>query len=392
MAQLARASSHGRDETVEVFASLSRRLQSLVHRAIKTLDELENDVEDPDLLKRIFLIDHLTTRIRRHAENVAVLGGTVSRRRWSQPVSLTEVLRSSIAEVEQYSRVKLVPPIEGTLRGHAVADVIHLLAELVENASAFSSPDTQVLLRSRIVQSGLAVEVEDRGLGMPEDLERWNALLTGRDHIDVSTLLADGRIGLYVVAVLARRHHIFVQLQNNIYGGVQAVVILPPGLLGDDPAHGPKLASTHRQQTTPASRLAPAATPFAPSAPAQSPAPQDRPPAHSVEASRATAHPPHATGCPPEPVPLPLHASQGTESMVHHSRGHVSGGAAQDQRPKLPKRRAQEHLAPELLKPPANHTTVDHEVETSRVFAQFRRGAGLVDETPSLRPDNSSRY
>ncbi|MBM7092791.1 ATP-binding protein, partial [Streptomyces sp. S12] len=114
------------------------------------LDELENEIEDPDLLKGLFHVDHLATRIRRHAENLAVLGGAVSRRQWSNPVSMTEVLRSAIAEVEQYSRVKLVPPIDGTLRGHAVADVIHLLAELVENATVFSAPHTQVLLRASL--------------------------------------------------------------------------------------------------------------------------------------------------------------------------------------------------------------------------------------------------
>ncbi|NJQ02641.1 ATP-binding protein [Streptomyces zingiberis] len=222
-------------EKVEVFVNLARRLQSLVHREIELLDELENEVEDPDLLKGLFHVDHLATRIRRHAENLAVLGGAVSRRQWSRPVTLTEVLRSSIAEVEQYSRVKLVPPIEGTLRGHAVADVIHLLAELVENATLFSPPHTQVLLRAQRVSAGLAVEVEDRGLGMPgEEQERMNALLADPGRIDVGELLQDGRIGLFVVSALARRHGLAVQLRNNIYGGVQAVLVLPLALLGSD--------------------------------------------------------------------------------------------------------------------------------------------------------------
>lgn len=128
------------EQKVEVFVNLARRLQSLVHREIQLLDELENQVEDPDLLKGLFHVDHLSTRIRRHAENLAVLGGAMSRRQWSRPVSMTEVLRSAIAEVEQYSRVKLVPPIDGDVRGHAVADTIHLLAELVENATVFSAP------------------------------------------------------------------------------------------------------------------------------------------------------------------------------------------------------------------------------------------------------------
>ncbi|MEU8652611.1 ATP-binding protein [Streptomyces sp. NPDC048737] len=232
--QAARLSSRtGSEQKLEVFVNLARRLQSLVHREISTLDELENEIEDPDLLKGLFHVDHLATRIRRHAENLAVLGGAVSRRQWSNPVSMTEVLRSAIAEVEQYSRVKLVPPVDGELRGHAVADVIHLLAELVENATVFSAPHTQVLLRANLVTSGLAVEVEDRGLGMPVDEQgRMNALLADPDQVNVGRLLADGRIGLYVVSQLARRHGIRVRLQNNIYGGVQAVLVVPQALLG----------------------------------------------------------------------------------------------------------------------------------------------------------------
>ncbi|WP_344524372.1 ATP-binding protein, partial [Streptomyces rectiviolaceus] len=235
--QASQLSSHaGSEQKVEVFVNLARRLQSLVHREISILDDLENEVEDPELLKGLFHVDHLATRIRRHAENLAVLGGAMSRRQWSNPVSMTEVLRSAIAEVEQYSRVKLVPPIAGTLRGHAVADVIHLLAELVENATVFSAPHTQVLLRANLVTAGLAVEVEDRGLGMPlTEQNKMNHLLADPDQVNVASLLQDGRIGLYVVSALARRHGIAVRLQTNIYGGVQAVLILPQGLLGTEP-------------------------------------------------------------------------------------------------------------------------------------------------------------
>ncbi|GAA2634705.1 ATP-binding protein [Streptomyces axinellae] len=233
-AALVRGTYSGSEEKVEVFVNLARRLQSLVHREIELLDELENEVEDPDLLKGLFHVDHLATRIRRHAENLAVLGGAVSRRQWTRPVSMTEVLRSAIAEVEQYPRVKLVPPLEGTLRGHAVADVIHLLAELIENATNFSAPQTQVLLRAQYVTAGLAVEVEDRGLGMTAgEQSHMNAVLCEPGRIDVPGLLRDGRIGLFVVSALARRHGVVVQLQSNIYGGVQAVLVLPKGLLGD---------------------------------------------------------------------------------------------------------------------------------------------------------------
>ncbi|MER6984143.1 ATP-binding protein, partial [Streptomyces carpinensis] len=230
----------GSEQKLEVFVNLARRLQSLVHREISILDELENEIEDPDLLKGLFNVDHLATRIRRHAENLAVLGGAVSRRQWSRPVSMTEVLRSAIAEVEQYSRVKLVPPVDGRLRGHAVADVIHLLAELVENATVFSAPQTQVLLRVNLVASGLAVEVEDRGLGMPVGEQvRMNSLLADPDQVNLASLLADGRIGLYVVSQLAKRHGITVRLQTNIYGGVQAVLVVPQALLGMETGTAP---------------------------------------------------------------------------------------------------------------------------------------------------------
>ncbi|EFL37812.1 membrane protein, partial [Streptomyces griseoflavus Tu4000] len=297
----------GSEQKLEVFVNLARRLQSLVHREISLLDELENEMEDPDLLKGLFHVDHLATRIRRHAENLAVLGGAVSRRQWSNPVPMTEVLRAAIAEVEQYSRVKLVPPVEGTLRGHAVADVIHLLAELVENATVFSAPHTQVLLRADLVTSGLAVEVEDRGLGMPVgEQDRMNALLTDPDQVQVASLLADGRIGLFVVSQLARRHGIRVRLRSNIYGGVQAVLVVPQALLGTEPGAltgGQDTGAAGRQQgpgdtgAVPAVRHLPAV-----------PAPVDGPGTpYGGGSTHAPAGPPGGNGAAP---PLPLRVAR----------------------------------------------------------------------------------
>jgi signal transduction histidine kinase len=220
------------DQRVEIFVNLARRMQSLVHREIEMLDDLEAQVEDPDLLKGLFTVDHLATRLRRQSESLAVLGGSSSRRQWTRQVTMHEVLRAAVAEVEHYSRVKVVPPVEGVLRGAAVTDVIHLIAELVENATKFSAPHTTALLRAQHVSAGVAIEVDDRGLGMvPADLQRMNVLLADPGRMDVGELLRDGRIGLYVVAALARRHGIRVQLQNNIYGGTQAVVVLPKSLL-----------------------------------------------------------------------------------------------------------------------------------------------------------------
>ncbi|MGX2993501.1 ATP-binding protein [Streptomyces sp. JNUCC 64] len=299
----------GSEQKVEVFVNLARRLQSLVHREITILDELENEVEDPELLKGLFHVDHLATRIRRHAENLAVLGGAVSRRQWSSPVSLHEVMRSAIAEVEQYSRVRLVPPIEGSLQGHAVADVVHLMAELVENATVFSAPHTEVLLRVAPVTSGLAVEVEDRGLGMPtEEQSRMNALLTAPDQIKVASLLQDGRIGLLVVSQLAHRHGIVVRLQTNIYGGTQAVLVLPQDLLGS--GGGPARAAAARE--LPAPRPAPRAVPAAPRAgtvpPGARPAPTTGP--------RPSATAPAAPAVPGRPTPLPVRDSRSVRRIA----------------------------------------------------------------------------
>ncbi|WP_405895579.1 ATP-binding protein [Streptomyces sp. NBC_00104] len=401
------AASDDNSDKVEVFVNLARRLQSLVHRTIRELDDLENQVEDPDLLRRIFGIDHLATRIRRHAENLAVLGGAVSRRQWTNPVTLTEVLRSSIAEVEQYSRVKLVPPIEGTLRGHAVADVIHLLAELVENATMFSHPDTQILLRSRRVTAGIAIEVEDRGLGIPqEDQDRINTLLADPARIDVAKLLADGRIGLFVVSSLARRHGIAVQLQGNIYGGVQAILVLPQGLLGEEEGPAPQAPVQVRPPAAP--------QPMQASAPAWEIPSHAAPPAavphhahlgHPVSLPSQAGPPAGVPQRPAAPVPPPAAARHERAQPVSDVRSeyrpsgyerpsaapHGSGGPA---RPVLPKRRAMEHLAPELRQGPAPRPeTTEQDLNFSPgLLAGINRGFGLAGATSDAIPVDDTRW
>jgi signal transduction histidine kinase len=392
----ARPGQQDSEEKVEVFVNLARRLQSLVHRAINMLDQLENEVEDPELLKGLFHVDHLATRIRRHAENVAVLGGSVSRRQWTRPVTLTEVLRSSIAEVEHYSRVKLVPPIEGTLRGHAVADIIHLLAELVENATTFSEPHTQVLLRAQRVTAGLAVEVEDRGLGMPaQEQARINALLAEPDHIDLSKLLADGRIGLYVVSALARRHGIAVRLQSNIYGGIQAVLVIPRGLIGDDPAAAPAERPAQAAQAVQAAQAAQAAHTQHATAPAS--------PARPVPPSPALRQPlPPAQAATAPPSAAPSAAQQharGAGATAHaaphaapHDHESARSRSSREGRPPLPQRHAQEHLVPELRNGPAPRRGEEQEVEHDPgLMAMFRRGVNLADNEPDEPPTDSSR-
>ena len=409
--RLSRLSEHtGEDQKVEVFVNLARRLQSLVHREIQLLDELEHQVEDPDLLKGLFHVDHLATRIRRHAENLAVLGGAVSRRQWSNPVTMTEVLRSAIAEVEQYPRVKLVPPIDGTLRGHAVADVIHLLAELVENATVFSAPQTQVLLRAQRVTAGLALEVEDRGLGMPGDEQkRMNALLADPDQVNVARLLQDGRIGLFVVASLARRHGIAVRLQSNIYGGTQAVLVLPQSLLGADEdapteaggAPVPPLGPVHRPPPPDdsAGRLGPAPERAA------APEPERRPYVPQQQQLRLHQAPhqgPQQTPQQGEGPPLPLRAERldrpapadahsgirTTDDAVPalpQETGVVRGTMG---RPQLPRRANQEHLVPQLREAPAPPRAEEEPtLHDPGLVAAFRRGIDLAEARQESEAD-----
>ncbi|MGW3298655.1 ATP-binding protein [Streptomyces rubiginosohelvolus] len=418
-------SSAGNEQKVEVFVNLARRLQSLVHREIQILDELEHEVEDPDLLKGLFQVDHLATRIRRHAENLAVLGGAVSRRQWSNPVTMTEVLRSAIAEVEQYPRVKLVPPMDGTLRGHAVADVIHLLAELVENATVFSAPHTQVLLRVQQVTAGLALEVEDRGLGMPDhEQKRMNALLSDPDQVNVAHLLQDGRIGLFVVSALARRHGIAVRLQSNIYGGTQAVLVLPQSLLGTDPDAPPSAdavpvpppGAVHRPPVEAGSPAAPPrnGTPRATASRDQASTAQSSPQASTGLPQQAPGPTPNghapgptANGRPGPPAgeapPLPLRAERidrpapssspaergGPPSAagVHERDDRPAPAAVPERdhaalspaRPELPKRTNQESLVPQLREAPAPRVEDEHALHDPGLMAAFRRGVDLAE-------------
>ncbi|MEG3630216.1 sensor histidine kinase [Streptomyces poriticola] len=387
------SSQAGSEQKLEVFVNLARRLQSLVHREISILDEMENEMEDPDLLKGLFHVDHLATRIRRHAENLAVLGGAVSRRQWSNPVPTNEVLRSAIAEVEQYSRVRLVPPIDGTLRGHAVADVIHLLAELVENATVFSAPHTQVLLRAGLVTSGLAVEVEDRGLGMPvAEQNRMNALLADPDQVNVARLLADGRIGLFVVSQLAKRHGITVRLQSNIYGGVQAVLVVPQDLLGARPATSAGATGGTGAQQTAAARPAPADRAAAappPRQPRPAPAPGALPPASAPPAGHGTAPLPLPVRGTHDDRPNPAEAVPGIRAADRHLPPehadtppvprHAAVRGTMD-KPRLPRRRAQEHIAPQLRDGPAPRQDTEPPAgHDPGLMAAFQRGIGLAE-------------
>ncbi|GAA2819094.1 ATP-binding protein [Kitasatospora sp. CM 4170] len=250
--------AQGREGTKKVFLNIARRTQILIHRQISMLDALEREHEEPDLLRELFAVDHLATRMRRNAENLVILGGALPARRWRNAVPVVNVLRSAVSETENYSRVVVQGVPRTSLSGQAVADVIHLIAELIENGTTFSPPYTQVQVSAQEVPKGLAVEVEDRGLGMgEEDYERLNDYLANPPELDVSALGDDLRLGLFVVARLAARHDIQVTLRPSPYGGTRAVVLVPSVLLeqAQPAASVPGLPAGARVTRTPVPEL-----------------------------------------------------------------------------------------------------------------------------------------
>jgi signal transduction histidine kinase len=222
-----------------VFRNLARRNQALLHRQLGLLDGMERRAEEPEQLEDLFRIDHLTTRMRRHAEGLIVLSGDSPGRSWSRPVPFIDVLRAAVAEVEDYARIRVEVRSNAALAGPAVADVVHLLAELMENATVFSPPNTMVRVQGELVGRGFAVEIEDRGLGIAQErLEELNRDLSSLPDFD---LAGSERLGLFISGRLAHRHGIKVSLCSSVYGGISAVVLIPTGLVvtGDSqiPAH-----------------------------------------------------------------------------------------------------------------------------------------------------------
>ncbi|MFF7052824.1 nitrate- and nitrite sensing domain-containing protein [Streptomyces griseorubiginosus] len=212
-----------------VFVNLARRSQILVHRQLSLLDSMERRSDDPNELSDLFRLDHLTTRMRRHAESLIILSGAAPGRAWRMPVSLTNVVRAAVSEVEDYARVEVRQLPDASVVGAAVADLTHLLAEVIENAAQFSPPHTRVRVTGEPVGNGYAVEVEDRGLGMgKETLAEANRRIEQSEALD---LFDSDRLGLFVVSRLAARHGIKVHLRTSPYGGTTAVVLLPTALL-----------------------------------------------------------------------------------------------------------------------------------------------------------------
>ncbi len=363
-----------------VYVSLARRSQLLLHRQLALLDTMERRTEDPAELEDLFRLDHLTTRMRRHAESLIILSGAAPGRGWRHPVPLLDVVRAAVAEVEDFPRVEVHTVAETRLVGGAVADLTHLLAELVENAVMFSPPHTKVQVRAERVGSGIAVEIQDRGLGMgKEALDEANRRIQDADEID---LLDTEQLGLFVVNRLAHRQHVRVTLQPSGYGGVTAVVLLPEALLSDGTGGEPPAAEgesaaqeraslLHRRHPGTGRALAslprhPRALPAAPAGAAShvdpSPSPREQPPEHRTPDDpapgdampeqplplRANAPAPAGEGTPgADPASVPSVAADGPDTGQAPAPAETDGG--------LPRRVRQANLAPALRSSPQEH-------------------------------------
>ncbi|MCG5217566.1 nitrate- and nitrite sensing domain-containing protein [Streptosporangium sp. KLBMP 9127] len=376
----------------QVFLNLARRKQSLLHRQLTLLDGMQRKTNDPADLEDLFRLDHLTTRMRRHAEGLIILSGAVPGRAWRKPVPVVDILRAAVAEVEDYTRVAVLPAPNAALDGAAVADVTHLIAELIENATVFSPPQTTVNIRGDLVANGFAIEVEDRGLGlMPEEYAAINDRLANPPEFD----LADSdRLGLFVVGQLAIRHGIHVMLRASPYGGTTAIVLIPRPLVAESDVPGlivpaaprpiaaaPRKSERRRERRQRRAEPVPA-TPVPEPLSAGRPEPGDlftpgAPPAETPPSAVRPAE--DQSEAPSEvqqiPEPLPRRGS-GPFTVVGDAseRSKVSGTHAG-----LPRRVRQANLAPQLreakeeeAEPEATDRSPD---EARAIFTAFQQGS-----------------
>ncbi|WP_434597036.1 nitrate- and nitrite sensing domain-containing protein [Streptomyces sp. A5-4] len=213
-----------------IFTNLSRRNQALIEGQLTLITGLENNEADPDQLENLFKLDHLATRMRRNGENLLVLAGEEPGRRWNQPVPLVDVLRAASSEVESYERIELSGVPESQIHGQAVTDLVHLLAELLENATTFSSPQTKVrVTATRLPDGRVMVEIHDKGIGLTaEDFADINHKLANPPTVDAAV---SQRMGLFVVGRLADRHGVRVQLRpSGEQAGTTSLVMLPDAI------------------------------------------------------------------------------------------------------------------------------------------------------------------
>nr|WP_081513881.1 ATP-binding protein [Nocardia donostiensis] len=313
-----------------VFLNIAHRSQVVVHRQLEILDEAERREEDPAMLDTLFRLDHLATRERRNAENLTILGGGTPGRQWRNPVPLVDLVRSAIGETVDYARVRLAKLPDTQIAGGAVADLIHLLAELVDNATSFSPPQARVEVTGSVVGKGVVLEISDQGMGMKaDDLARVNETLAEPPDFGVAALSADSRLGLFVVARLAVRHGVMVRLSESDFGGVRATVLVPSALLADGPGASGVVAPPPQRLAAPATDSAAETSTAAAEA------------GHTATATLVAE--PATTSPEPETRPSAAPAQQKPAPLSPPEPQFTADG-----RPALPRRTRQANLAPQL--------------------------------------------
>ncbi|MGW7358456.1 nitrate- and nitrite sensing domain-containing protein [Streptomyces sp. NPDC054802] len=363
-----------------VFVNLARRSQTLVHRQLTLLDAMERRADDPGELGDLFRLDHLTTRMRRHAESLIILSGAAPGRAWSRPVPLTAVVRAAVSEIEDYARVEVPQLPETAVTGAAVADITHLLAELIENAAQFSPPHTKVRVNGEPVGNGYVLEIEDRGLGMGRDaLAEANRRLEESEALD---LFDSDRLGLFVVSRLAARHSIKAHLRASPYGGSTAVILLPTALL----QRALPVAADDAQGVPDTRAVIHAEGAHAPDTwPHDVAGPRDLPRPYDVSRSPEPRHP-----APTPTVPSLPRSVRGTRSVIGSPPTapptlralRLRESAAEAGDGELPRRVRQSHLVPQLREAPRR--------EEPRSAAPADDGP--AERTPELVRDRMTAY
>ncbi|WP_199430914.1 sensor histidine kinase [Qaidamihabitans albus] len=407
-----------REGTRNVFLNIAHRSQVIVHRQLQALDQAERKQEDPDQLDMLFKLDHLSTRARRNAENLIILGGEQPGRQWRNPVALADLVRGATAETEDYKRVSVGRLPALAVAGPAVGDLVHLLAELIDNATAFSPPQSRVEIRGDVVGRGIVVEVEDQGLGIEsEHKEELNELLRDPPDFGIMALSEEPRLGLFVVARLAAKHGITVSLRDSAYGGTRAIVLVRSELLSQlpDEDDSAEIEDAVPAQQSPGLRRRPDPVGAPPEAPAP-PGPQGRPELPTRNGSSAEGrqrvdmfrpppqqgtrpprqHGPQHEARPPQDARPPAREPRPPQPSGPPQQGGPppAGGVLTPNRPPLPRRRRQQNIAAPLKDdgPATEQTellTADDPEEARNRLAAFQRGTWRAREQDPGHHDHS---
>ena len=377
------AEARTRSGVNKVFLDIAHRSQMVVHRQLELLDVAEAKQNDPEHLELLFQLDHLATRARRNAENLLILGGGQPRRKWRRPEALEDIVRSAVSETEHFARVAAVRLPAVRVQGTMVGDLIHLLAELVDNATAFSPPDAAVTVHGNLVGKGVVVEVEDQGLGIEHaERERLNQTLANPPNFQEMALSGQRHLGLFVASQLAARHGIAVSLQESAYGGIKAIVLIPADVIeangtndGDLPALGRR--GRHHQPEEALAEMAPG------------PVPRPRGRQDADPRRRQSAEPPPDPVRPSPPWP-DVHAPAASPVPLDMVSGphDPAPGAPRRSRAPLPRRERLVNLAPglrqdtEKTSPGTAPRRTRSPEEARGSMAAFQRGTRLGRDSP----------